>query len=393
MISQSNEIWITENVSIRALVEYPGRYSEELGSSPGLTSYLLGALSEYRIQRLRGLWYLYNNQALHSKFAELLEDGADVSVHSIPLEGYTKTRRGVHEPFSKYDAAKLIYESSSASEFLRTFPETLVRSTRMVQFSRGKLPYSLHAKGLYFESEDFDNLFLTSSNMSLIDDSKIEIGLHVKARKDGGLQSLKEFFDFVPRARASVRLGNAPILIQPTGSWVSDSNLQLCRILESFGSRPGGDSDMMFAQHISGVTERLVDGSIFTSPLYRMIDEGAIHKMVSQTSASGVGRTVKNARANFALEEHAFNKGVEWRTHVDLHAKFLVHGDYSLISTSNFTNTSLIWLRDTQISPRLETPFSEVGISVVIKSGELSSFLLREGLKIWDLSKKIHQDR
>ena len=393
MISQSNEIWLTENVSIRALVEYPGRYSEELGSSPGLTSYLLGALSEYRIQRLRGLWYLYNNQALHSKFAELLEDGADVSVHSIPLEGYTKTRRGVHEPFSKYDAAKLIYESSSASEFLRTFPETLVRSTRMVQFSRGKLPYSLHAKGLYFESEDFDNLFLTSSNMSLIDDSKIEIGLHVKARKNGGLQSLKEFFDFVPRAHASLRVGNAPILIQPTGSWVSDSNLQLCRILESFGSRPGGDSDMMFAQHISGVTERLVDGSIFTSPLYRMIDEGAIHKMVSQTSASGVGRTVKNARANFALEEHAFNKGVEWRTHVDLHAKFLVHGDYSLISTSNFTNTSLIWLRDTQISPRLETPFSEVGISVVIKSGELSSFLLREGLKIWDLSKKIHQDR
>jgi hypothetical protein len=392
MIKDSKQIHLNEQVSVRVLAEHPGDNSEALGSSPGLTTYLLDALSQEPINLLRGLWYLYNNQRFHSQLCRLSENGADVLVYSIPLEGYSTIKRGIREPFSKYDAAKIIYsDSREHTGILRAYPEVLVRSARMNRFSRGQLPYALHAKALYFESDRHENLFVTSSNMAAQDDQKIEIALHIQARKPSNLKSIQGYFEMQQRLSSQVLIGDAPLLIHTSSSWTLNSNSGLCRILESLARRDGGPDDIMLAQHVSGINERLVDGRMFVSPLFKMIDDGVIKKIVSQTSASGDRRTVKNNRANIALEEYAFRKGIEWRVHDDLHAKYLVRGDYSLITTSNFTNTSLIWLEDTQLGADVKTPFSEVGVSVVIKSLELASFLKQEGLNIWSISKEIKQ--
>jgi len=392
VIKDSKQIRLSEQVSVRVLAEYPGEHSEALGSSPGLTAYLLDVLSQEPISLLRGLWYLYNNQRLHSQLCKLSENGADVSVYSIPLEGYSTIKRGIHEPISKYDAAKIIYnDSRERAGILRAYPEVLVRSAGMKRFSRGQLPYALHAKALYFESDRYENLFITSSNMAAQDETKIEIALHIQARKPSQLKSIQGYFEMQQRLSSQVLIEGSPLLIHTAGSWALNSNSDLCKILGSLARRDGDPDDIMLAQHVSGINERLVNGKMFESPLFKMIEDGVIKKIVSQTSASGDGRTVKNNRANIALEEHAFKKGIEWRVHDQLHAKYLVRGDYSLITTSNFTNTSLIWLEDTQLNADVKTPFSEVGISVAIKSHELASFLREEGLNIWKLSKEIKQ--
>ena len=227
--------------------------------------------------------------------------------------------------------------------------------------------------------------------MAAQDEKKIEIALHIQAQKPSQLKSIQGYFEMQQRSSSQVLIEGSPLLIHTAGSWALNSNSDLCKILGSLARRDGDPDDIMLAQHVSGINERLVNGKMFVSPLFKMIEDGVIKKIVSQTSASGDGRTVKNNRANIALEEHAFKKGIEWRVHDQLHAKYLVRGDYSLITTSNFTNTSLIWLEDTQLNAGVKTPFSEVGISVAIKSHELASFLREEGLNIWKLSKEIKQ--
>jgi len=392
MIKDSNQIHLNEDVTVRVLIEYPGEHSEALGSSPGLTTYLLNVLSEDKIILLRALWYLYNNQALNSQLCNLSENGTNVSVYSIPLEGYSTIKRRIHEPLSKYDAAVAIYNDSRVrAGILKTYSEVLVRSAGMKRFSRGQLPYALHAKAMYFQSDKYENLFITSSNMAAQDERKIEIALHIQARKPSNLNSIQGYFEMQPRLSSQILIEGAPLLIHTAGSWIHNSNSDLCKILASLARRDGDAGDIMIAQHISGLNERLVNGKLFVSPLFAMIEGGVIKRIVSQTSASGYGRTVKNNRANIALEKLAFKKGIEWRVHDQLHAKYLVRGDYSLISTSNFTNTSFIWLEDTQLSSDVKTPFSEVGLSVAIKSQKLARFLREEGLNIWRLSKEIKQ--
>ena len=392
MIKDSKQIRLSEQVSVRVLVEYPGEHSGALGSSPGLTTYLLDVLSQEPISLLRGLWYLYNNQRLHSQLCKLSENGADVSVYSIPLEGYSTIKRGIHEPLSKYDAAKIVYnDSRERAGILKVHPEVLVRSAGMKRFSRGQLPYALHAKALYFESDKYENLLITSSNMAAQDEQKLEISLHIQTQKPSQLKAIQEFFEMQPRVSSRVLIEGSPLLIHTASSWASHSNSDFCKILNSLARRDGDHDDILLAQHVSGINERLANGKMFVSPLFKMIEDGVIKKIVSQTSASGDGRTVKNKRANIALEEYAFRNGIEWRVHDQLHAKYLVRGDYCLITTSNFTNTSLIWLEDTHLNPDVKTPFSEVGISVVIKSHELARFLREEGLNIWQLSKVVKQ--
>lgn len=134
--------------------------------------------------------YLYNNEILHNKMKELALSGISVKVISLPLEGYdTKYPKDIYDPqtntvlyqnATKYSLAQKVYNDiigfNNRNYMLYVFGHTYVRSSRMKNFARGTLPYSLHTKSFFFKLRDGRTITgLTSSNLAVRDVSKDEL--------------------------------------------------------------------------------------------------------------------------------------------------------------------------------------------------------------------------
>ncbi|WP_421617878.1 phospholipase D-like domain-containing protein [Brevibacillus sp. TJ4] len=183
----------------RAYFEVPSdtRVKHEKGSSPYLLKKLMVELQG--AESIQASFFLYNNRFLHDFLQKQVLKGTQVTVYTIPLDGYSEVEvsvSGYREKKSKRQFAEKIFQSITQSDGpvvdLRLFPHTYVWSE--TQYNRGTYTYSLHAKCVLATFKDGKHkCILTSSNLACADQSHSENMLVIEGDQES-IHSYMQFF-------------------------------------------------------------------------------------------------------------------------------------------------------------------------------------------------------
>lgn len=150
-------------------------------------------------ESIQASFFLYNNRFLHDFLQKQVLQGTQVTVYTIPLDGYSEVEvpvSGYREKKSKRQFAEKIFQSILQSAVpaveLRLFPHTYVWSE--TQFTRGTYAYSLHAKCVLATFKDGKHkCILTSSNLACADQSHSENMLVMEGDQES-IHSYMQFF-------------------------------------------------------------------------------------------------------------------------------------------------------------------------------------------------------
>lgn len=367
--------------------------------------------------------YLYNNEILHNKMKELAEEGVSVNVISIPLEGYDSSNpQDIREPINntvqyhgetKYSLAEKVYNDiidfNNSKYSLYVFGHTYVRSSRMRNFARGTLPYSLHTKSLFIRLRDGRTITgLTSSNLAVRDASKDELMILIEDTPDSRRSSELFFRTLIENSTAvtdwenpypnfcyhmnctdAVFYGanyfaapffhNSPIRIDE----------KISEIIET-----ARDRIYICAEHLAAYHYRDMHGNFqpgLFSVVFQKGREGIPVRCLSQTYVDAEGdshgqRSPENTgmfrqliRQIDQLDQcvYAVNKNV--------HAKFIVVDNTAVISTANYTPTEFIYGPvtinrfddDSLAGVRYSGIFSEVSHFIILEDQGIAEQLIR----------------
>ncbi len=141
----------------RAYFDIPAQDKKHFkGSSPFLTDKLIGELDGARSILIS--FFLFNNPSIQRNLERLSQNGCQIKIFSLPLQGYDKKKRTIYKKnyqecflSSKFEYASKIYQRIEENKNieLKLFPHTYVWYTQ--KFSRGKEAYSLHNKSILAE--------------------------------------------------------------------------------------------------------------------------------------------------------------------------------------------------------------------------------------------------
>lgn len=401
------------------------------GGSPKIlkffTEYILNRSDN--IEEINICLYLFNNMELHNILQIASESGAKVNVISIPLEGYDKKNPkqiinrlknipSYSTPKSKYDLAVPIYKNLSENKgenyTLYIFPHMYIRSSRTRQFSRGDLPYSLHAKSLLIKFKDGRNAIgLTSSNLAVRDIVKEENIIIIEDRCDNVKNHERFFTDLISQS--------IPVWeFDETQDW-KQYNIDLLEQLiddKSFFISPFYKDSPFIAERkiieeIKKAQERILISSQhlaaykfeyptdfsssnpgghkynngFLAEVLKKASEGVKVVCLSQTFVDPNGSTqfISNSGDEVAIREpknvskfREFIKkfiqydNTNYMVNSDIHSKYIIIDDTLLLTTCNFTPTQFIYIDDVQL-PNIgyRGIFSEVGHYLLIKDKKI----------------------
>jgi hypothetical protein len=364
--------------------------------------------------------YLYNNHILNDFLMGLSSRGIDVKVFSIPLEGYD-TRNPMtlvdfdnplgimNKKYTKYSAAKEVYDRIMTSNLpnfeLYICPHMYIRSANVRPFSRGDMPYSLHAKTFLIKLKNGEgSIGLTSSNFAVRDAVKDELLLIIE-NENIMLESAQDFFGHlilnsiqINRFKDDTNWLNYNVKTSKTNSrfqnnfYVGPFYLDSQKIVnEKIKSIISFAKERVYvcAQHISAYQYQYSDyddGDLKTVHengfLYNVIEQGrkgVSINCLSQTFVDPSGdsrgcRRPENIGAfqNF-IEEYGKVNSANYYVNKSVHCKFIVADDIAIISTCNFTPTQFIYISNVNISKFKNIPdtkyqgtHSEVGQFIFI---------------------------
>ena len=407
------------------------------GCSPTILHSLISYLRNNAsiIQEVYGCLYLFNNRVLHEELKKLSSDyGVKISIVSIPLEGYDDkspqkiidliTREPLFaQPKTKFDLAAEMYQEFLLAGFpknykLYVFPHMYLRSSRVNAFSRGAMPYSLHAKSFYIKFKDGSgNVALTSSNLAVRDQVKSEILVIASDFKREEDKTAAKFFDDLIRNSIDYSKFNPQgnyfdyqIAIEQVGPlfgnfyiapFYDDSpnraETYLARLLSTAKRRI-----YISAQHIcsyqytfpneyhSGKPGFTRQAGILQSVLDARLRGVDIH-LLSQTFVDELGDSHGCRRPSNVSQFQAFigrckQLGIKnYAANDCVHWKFIVVDNTVVITTCNFTPTQFIYLPQVDI-PRFDNipgiqykgVFAEVGQYLVIRDEEIAESLIAQ---------------
>lgn len=378
------------------------------GCSPTILDKMIKFFDKHvdEIEEITVSCYLFNNLILANELRKLANNGARVNVVSIPLEGYdlkeTNNNRfhsyfnnstciPVKNSSSKADFAQRIYQHCQVSNGvnLHIFDHVYLRSERVKEFSRGRVPFSLHIKSLLIKMRDgISYSVLTSSNLALRDLMKEELCLIVKNSQadyaysqyfyqqlienskhisDMNLSTETDYSHYIePRTPVNQQALNSVSSsanddrnVFFTAPFLPNSNQQIeAKIRQKIATAKR--RVIICAQHINTFDAELKqamsasDGNLNIQILSQTyVDEtlrdesngGRFPKYTVQVSGRSVPTRVPSNKKSF-LDFVGQLKGklrCQYYYNPDIHLKFIVVDDDVVISTGNFTSTQFIY--------------------------------------------------
>ncbi len=418
------------------LFDDPGHYPMHhpypfKGSSPKFINALKDFLYTYakKIKSLQIALYLFNNLELHHLFQELAQQGIEINVVSIPLEGYDNTspqkilKEDGSEAFkdkkTKCDLANLIYKSfhkESNCYRLFLFPHTYIRSHRIKSFSRGKIPYSLHIKSLLIEfhsGEYMSGIF--SSNLAVRDAIKHDTFILYPLNKNEVIAHVDFFRHLIENSipvseyEETSNVVNTAITIKKQGEsssvhfiapfyWDSPEKAQqiILELIEKAQHRI-----WIVAQHISAYTYNIpLNYKVKTETnskhskkgfLYQVVQKGKIGLDIQCISQTYSGNQPTNGNFRQATNKHSFSQftkayrdiaNASYFVNPKVHSKYIIVDDKVIVTTFNYTPTQFMYLPYVKIQAfdhienlQYEGIFSEVGqMKILEKKSDCECF-------------------
>lgn len=388
----------------------------DLGSSPNLLKAFEGWLTNNK-ENIRSIdisVFLFNNRKLYDVFLNLANHGVEVNVYSIPLEGYDINEAEIISSelgnslgkHSKLDLAQDVYNEFHKRPHpnmkLFIFPHTYVRSKNLFKFSRGSLPYSLHIKHFVATMKNGEMVSgLSSSNLAVRDESKIEMAIVVKLSPSEAY-STKDFYiglrensipisEFDLNKKYYIKMRTQPPKSRAMyfAPFYFDSPVDFEENLKTMVGN-AHSRIIICGQHVcaydytipqkytnSRSKNRTGKSEGFLTSVLSKIKDGIDVQILSQTYCDQRGthncRAPQNKSAFVNFVEAARRSGCTYYVNEKIHSKFIIIDDIIIITTANFTPTQFIYLPNVDI-PEYDYSgiHSEVGTYFVISSKELA---------------------
>ena len=414
------------------------------GNSPQLLRELIDYLRSHaeNIEEVYCCLYLFNNRLLHDEFKKLAKDfGVNVKIVSIPLEGYDNDKpqyildlnsgKPIYpERKTKYNLAKEIYSEFIEENFpnnyqLFVFPHMYLRSPRVRGFSRGQMPYSLHAKTLFIKYKNGSGaVILTSSNLAVRDLIKNEIMIFILSDNERYNTPASDFFQNLLTNSISIskfdeneNWFNFKIQVKKYNH--SPHNFYLAPFYEDSPEiaekylidliSVARKRVYISAQHICSYNytypDRYKEGSGhgnkqrpgMLAAVLDAGDRGIDVRLLSQTYVDEDGsdhgcRKPENQNSFKAFIREFKGRGFKnYAANQDVHWKFIIADDTVVITTCNFTPTQFIYLKHVDITKfdnisdvSYKGIHAEVGQYIILKSKEIADILTEHFSATWD---------
>ena len=416
------------------------------GCSPTILDKLVKFFDKHsaEFEEITASCYLFNNLILANELRKLASTGVTVNVVSIPLEGYDLKAASSKDFYSfftnapcipmqasrsKADFAQRIYQHCQVGNGmnLHIFDHVYLRSALVNEFSRGRVPFSLHIKSMLIKMRDGTSYsVLTSSNLALRDLVKEELCLIVKNSADDYAYS--QFFYQQLMAR-SKHISGVNLNVETNYSHYREQfesvNQQVISAVSSpestsrkvhftapFLPNSNRDIEAIIKQKIASAKRRVIicaqhintfdaelkqamnatNGELNIQILSQTyVDEtleeesngGRYPKYFVRVSGERVPTRVPSNKKSF-LEFIARIKGqllCQYFVNQDVHLKFIVVDDDVIISTGNFTLTQYVFdqieiARFENFTGSYQGTFSEVnGYYIESNAAELAAEL------------------
>ena len=399
------------------------------GSAPSILKDLIDYIESkaLSIKEVYCCMYLYNNPILHEKMRDLVRKRTkakkeiNINIISIPLAGYDdKVSVALYDlagkkhyaASTKRGMALKIYENivnpktMLQSYKLYMFPHVYVRSKKFKNFSRGKLPYSLHAKGLFIRFDDGTGVTgILSSNLAVCDTVKNEI-MVIDALDEEGLGQTAKFYKGLIDNSVLLTTDNLGFsiddsLLYTLKSDLVDGGLFMAPFIK--------DSPIKMDERLSKYVE-CAEKRIYLTGQHIACDNGndiiaekpqVLKAIIKKVGENGVDvhclsqtyvdtdenthgqRKPSNPDAfiRFTAAVDSVNR-IEYIVNQDTHAKFIVSDNIAIITTFNFTPTQFIYkqidIDEFEFNKSLSYHgiFAEVGIAIVIKDERVCNQLI-----------------
>ena len=299
-----------------------------------------------------------------------------------------------------------IVTSESPFYHLFMFPHIYVRSKSFSNFSRGKLPYSLHAKGMFIKFKNGGGITsILSSNLAACDTVKNEILVMDELREEELERTAKFYGRLIENSilltKDNVNLSYEDSLTYNVKGFYNCEGLFMAPFIK--------DSPSIIDKRLSKYVE-CAENRIYLSGQHIACDDGdntiaenpQILKSIFEKagtrgvdvhclSQTYVDTNGDDHRQNKPQNDKAFRRftaavdsveGMEYIVNRDIHAKFLVIDNTAVITTFNFTPTQFIYKQididefEFDKSMSYHGIHAEVGIAIVIQNEELCNRLI-----------------
>ncbi len=398
------------------------------GSSPRLLSQLLQYLDKHKntLTEINICLYLFNNSLLNDALATLAQTGVVVNVYTIPIEGYDnehakeiidiETGQTVNRG-TKYSLAREVfaghYREIYANYNLCFFPHMYVRSAKVNPFSRGGMPYSLHAKSFMFTHKNGAvDIALSSSNFAVRDLVKDENMLLIY-NNPAYNTPVAHFFNTLQRLAINIRhfdftknysgftispmlyaldenagfiapfYARSPTMVEDYIRSLLTTAKRRIIIVGQHVCPVEYDINLSFTTQVEDVTDK--SGGL-TQALIERANGGVAVEIISQTFA---GRQENQShRFRTPLNRTSFMEffdrlklidNIQYYVNEHCHSKYIIIDDQVFVSTFNYTPTQFIYLDKVHIPLFVNSPgqsykgvYAEVGQFLLVKEPGIS---------------------
>lgn len=393
------------------------------GCSPKLVKALQHYLTTHAstLSEIHVCLYLFNNSLLHQQFIVLSQQGIQVNVYTIPIEGYDATNakdildvetRGVVTNSTKHTLAKEIFSGHYRKQYtgynLYFFPHLYLRSSKVKKFSRGNMPYSLHAKSFLFKHDNgrYD-MAITSSNFAVRDLVKEENLLFIYDEPTFQQAAINFFTALrkmaIPISEFDFTTSHCDFVVTPVqhslqanGGFIApfyyNASLQVEDYLTALitaakkrviivGQHVCPVNYQINVQYHTGFTTATNNRIGLACLLLQKATEGLAITILSQTFTDGsnVENNTFRRPANTGSFIQFFKQlqgvpNIQYQVNENCHSKYIIIDDAVFVSTFNYTPTQFIYLDSVAINNFVHNPgktykgiYAEVGQFVVIE--------------------------
>jgi len=383
------------------------------GSSPNLLKHLLEYLDKNAdsLAEINIALYLFNNKLLNEKLITLSERGIEVNVYTIPIEGYDAESpkdiidietRAVISKQTKYEVAKDIFENHFRNKYdnykLYFFPHIYLRSPNLKTFSRGNMPYSLHAKSfLFIHKNGSCDMAVSSSNFAVRDLVKEENLFFTYREKEHTQADLDFFvalnrhsihiseFDF-KRDYSNYDIQATDYALKQDGGFMApfyrNSSFEIEDVIKEM-IEAANEKIIIVGQHVCPINYSVANGERagLAASIIEKAKQNVLVDILSQTFASDDSTLDSQFRKpanqkNFKkfLSQIKTCANINYFVNENCHSKYIIIDDSVFISTFNYTPTQFIYIENVTIENFINNPgksyhgiYSEVGQFVVVK--------------------------
>ncbi|MBZ9534511.1 hypothetical protein HUN92_03725 [Bacillus firmus] len=393
------------------------------GSSPALLTQLISELDGAK--KISISFFLYNNPYLHAFIEKLVEQGCEVNIYSIPLNGYDERVKELYKSnysykdkirTSKFEYAEKVYKritTGNKNINLKIFPHTYIWNKQ--KFSRGSNLYSLHNKSILAEFEDGVKCISSSCNFALGDpphsDNFLVIKGNANAEKifkdyfsildqislpiDNYISLSKNHFDF-EYVVTPVNLKDIYVTDYFTAPFIKyegmGSNHYIQKKIIEF-IQSARNRIYLCSQHFSDIDSFDNKANSLVEQLIN-VDRNVDIKVLKQTRAHNQAQGWRTAKTEKILKGCPNVSQRYWNPII--HDKFIIVDEKILVTTGNFTPTQFAWQENREMTylvdekqNKILNTFSEVNSYHFLEDEVIVNKYLGHFDSLWDKSEVV----